>query len=102
MVVSDDDEGMDMSETDSERHDTTRMSDSARRIRRAFSLGTGRPLRRWSNLVDGASTVFGVVPSAPHRRIDASRFMCRTDAEAIGQDWRAVGDDLRAAARRTR
>ena len=91
-----------MSDTRSERRDTTSMSDSARRIRGAFSRGTGRSARRLSNLVGGASTVFGVVPSGPRRRIDAGRFMCRTDAEAIGQDWRAVGDDLRAAARRAR
>jgi len=91
-----------MSETTHEERETTRMSASARRIRRVFSRGTGRSARRLSSLVDGASTVFGVMPSGPRRRIDAGRFMCRTDAEAIGQDWRAVGDDLRTAARRAR
>ena len=91
-----------MSDTRPERHDAATLSDSARRIRVAFSRRTGRSARRLSNLVGGASTVFGVAPSGPRRRIDAGRFMCRTDAEAIGEDWRAVGDDLRAAARRAR
>ena len=92
-----------MSETDFGRRGAATMSDSTRRIRRAFAYRDGRSASRClSNLVVGASTVFGVVPSGPRRRIDASRFMARTDAEAIGEDWRAVGDDLHAAARNGR
>ena len=91
-----------MSGNRSEKRRTTSISDSARRIRVAFSRRTGRSARRLSSLVGGASTVFGVAPSGPRRRIDAGRFMCLTDAEAIGQDWQAVGDDLRAVARRAR
>ncbi|WP_419838480.1 hypothetical protein [Candidatus Poriferisodalis sp.] len=63
-----------------------------RRARRRLRIV--RRARR-SGFVRGASLMFDFSGSIRRRRISTSR--CRSDAEALASDWRAVGDDLRRA-----